>query len=98
MDDGQCSINSINKKEHNPRHVPRGKHQPSQCKQDDKRDTNASHIPGKALRLALGPEVEDAKHRFPNLTLATFPDGGHMMKGHAKEIDKALDAFINKSK
>jgi len=43
-------------------------------------------------------KAEDAKHRFPNLTLATFPDGGHMMKGHGNEIDKALDDFINKFK
>jgi pimeloyl-ACP methyl ester carboxylesterase len=49
-------------------------------------------------KVAAFRKVEDAKHRFPNLTLATFPDGGHMMKGHSKEIDKALDAFINKSK
>ena len=40
-------------------------------------------------------KVEAAKHRFPNLTLVTFPDGGHMMKGHGAEIDRALDDFIN---
>jgi len=48
--------------------------------------------------VASYKKVEAAKHRFPNLTLVTFPDGGHMMKGHSEEIDKALDDFINKSK
>ena len=48
--------------------------------------------------VASFKKVEVAKHRFPNLTLVTFFDGGHMMKGHTEEIDKALDAFINKSK
>ncbi len=43
-------------------------------------------------------KVEAAKHRFPDLTLVTFPDGGHMMKGHSKAIDVALDDFINKLK
>ncbi|NLL29205.1 MAG: alpha/beta hydrolase [Bacteroidales bacterium] len=48
--------------------------------------------------VASFKKVEAAKHRFPNLTLVTFPDGGHMMRGHGNEIDKALDNFINKSK
>ena len=48
--------------------------------------------------VASFKKVEDAKHRFPNLTLVTFPDGGHMMVGHSKEIDEALDNFINNFK
>ena len=48
--------------------------------------------------VASFKKVEAAKHRFPNLTLVTFPNGGHMMRGHGNEIDKALDNFINKSK
>lgn len=48
--------------------------------------------------VASFKKVKDAKHRFPNLTLVTFPDGGHMMVGHSKEIDEALDNFINNFK
>ncbi len=48
--------------------------------------------------VASFKKVEAAKHRFPNLTLVTFPDGGHMMKGHSEEIDQALDDFIIKLK
>jgi len=49
-------------------------------------------------KLSSFKKVEAAKHRFPNLTLVTFLDGGHMMRGHGDEIDKALDDFINKLK
>ncbi|HHU47283.1 MAG TPA: alpha/beta hydrolase [Bacteroidales bacterium] len=49
-------------------------------------------------RVASFKKVEAVKHRFPNLTLLTFSDGGHMMQGHGSEIDKSLDVFINKSK
>jgi pimeloyl-ACP methyl ester carboxylesterase len=45
--------------------------------------------------VASYDKVEKVKHRFPKLTLVTFPDGGHMMLGHGKEIDTALDDFIN---
>ena len=48
--------------------------------------------------LSSYKKVEAVMHRFPDLTLCSFPDGGHMMAGHGEEIDKALDAFINKSK
>jgi pimeloyl-ACP methyl ester carboxylesterase len=41
-------------------------------------------------------KVKDVQHRFLNLTLVSFPDGGHMMTGHGEEIDKALDDFINR--
>lgn len=43
-------------------------------------------------------KVAAAKDRFPDLTLVTFPDGGHLMVGHGKEIDQTLDTFINKLK
>jgi len=46
--------------------------------------------------VASFQKVEAAKHRFPNLTLVTFPDGGHMMIGHGKELDEALDIYIDK--
>lgn len=45
--------------------------------------------------VASYQKVENVQHRFPNLTLVTFPDGGHMMTGHDAEIDKALDDFLN---
>ncbi len=48
--------------------------------------------------VASFKKVEAAKHRFPNLTLVTFPDGGHMMQGYGNEVNKALDDFINKLK
>jgi pimeloyl-ACP methyl ester carboxylesterase len=45
--------------------------------------------------VASFKKVENVKQRFPNLTLVTFPDGGHMMTGHGEEIEKALDNFLN---
>lgn len=45
--------------------------------------------------VASFEKVENVKRRFPNLTLVTFPDGGHMMTGHGEEIEKALDNFLN---
>ena len=45
--------------------------------------------------VASFEKVENVKHRFPNLTLITFPDGGHMMKGHSAEIDQAVNDFLN---
>ncbi len=44
--------------------------------------------------VASFEKVKNVRHRFPNLTLLSFPDGGHMMTGHGEEIDEALDAFI----
>lgn len=44
--------------------------------------------------VASFEKVENVKHRFPNLTLITFPDGGHMMKGHSVEIDQAVNDFL----
>lgn len=46
--------------------------------------------------VASFEKVENVQHRFPNLTLVTFPDGGHMMAGHSQEIDKALNDFLNR--
>ncbi|NLJ70190.1 MAG: alpha/beta hydrolase [Clostridiaceae bacterium] len=48
--------------------------------------------------VASFDKVENVKQRFANLTIVTFPDGGHMMTGHSEEIDKALDDFINQYK
>ncbi|NMA18543.1 MAG: alpha/beta hydrolase, partial [Clostridiaceae bacterium] len=46
--------------------------------------------------VASYEKVEKVKHRFPDLTLVSFPDGGHMMVGHGEEIDRALDDFLNR--
>jgi pimeloyl-ACP methyl ester carboxylesterase len=43
-------------------------------------------------------KVKNVQHRFPNLTLVTFPDGGHMMTGHGAEIEQALDVFLDQNK
>ncbi len=48
--------------------------------------------------VASFEKVEKAKGRFPDLTLVSFLDGGHLMEGHGKEIDEALDTFIEKYK
>ena len=45
--------------------------------------------------VASFEKVEKVKHRFPNLTLVTFPDGGHLMTGRDAEIDQALNDFLN---
>ncbi|HQC55012.1 MAG TPA: alpha/beta hydrolase [Clostridia bacterium] len=45
--------------------------------------------------VASFEKVKNVKHRFPVLTLISFPDGGHMMEGHGAEIDEALDTFLN---
>lgn len=44
--------------------------------------------------VASFQKVRQVHHRFPNLTLLSFPDGGHMMTGHEKEIDQALEDFM----
>lgn len=46
--------------------------------------------------VASFEKVKSVQHRFPDLSLLSFPDGGHMMTGHGEEIDEALDAFIKK--
>jgi pimeloyl-ACP methyl ester carboxylesterase len=48
--------------------------------------------------VASFEKVKNVQHRFPNLRLVSFPDGGHMMVGHGEEIDKALDDFLNQYK
>jgi len=44
--------------------------------------------------VASFDKVRNVKHRFSDLELVSFPDGGHMMVGHSEEINKALDRFI----
>lgn len=44
--------------------------------------------------VASFEKVENVQHRFPDLTLVSFPDGGHMMTGHIEEINQALDDFL----
>lgn len=45
--------------------------------------------------VAIYEKVKNVEHRFPNFSLITFPDGGHMMFGHDQEINKALDNFLS---
>ncbi len=45
--------------------------------------------------VASFEKVKNVQHRFPDLTLVVFPDGGHMMMGHSEEIEKALDDFLS---
>jgi pimeloyl-ACP methyl ester carboxylesterase len=45
--------------------------------------------------VASFEKVKNVQHRFPDLTLVSFPDGGHMMVGYSDEIEKALDDFLN---
>jgi pimeloyl-ACP methyl ester carboxylesterase len=45
-------------------------------------------------KLASYEATEKAVSRFPNCTFVSFETGGHLMSGHAKEIEKALDEFI----
>jgi pimeloyl-ACP methyl ester carboxylesterase len=49
-------------------------------------------------QVAAFDKVKQAQSRFPNLTLISFPDGGHMMTGHGQEIDEALEEFIDRYK
>ncbi len=44
--------------------------------------------------VASFEKVKNVQHRFPHLTLVSFPDGGHMMTGHSEEIEKVLDEFL----
>ena len=44
--------------------------------------------------VASFEKVEAVRHRFPDLTLVSFPDGGHMMSGHSEAIDAALEDFL----
>lgn len=45
-------------------------------------------------KLASYEATEKAVTRFPNCTFISFENGGHLMNGHAEEIEKALDKFI----
>ncbi|WP_433172724.1 alpha/beta fold hydrolase [Treponema maltophilum] len=39
-------------------------------------------------------KTADVIFRFPNCTLISFETGGHMLAGHEKEVEKAIDTFI----
>ncbi|MGI6359611.1 MAG: alpha/beta fold hydrolase [Acholeplasmatales bacterium] len=51
-------------------------------------------IHSKDDNVASYQKVENAKHRFLNLTLVTFPTGGHMMIGNEEAIKEAVNNFI----
>ena len=65
MTDGQATIHSIYQQQNQIRHILCHHHQPTDGKQHDKRYRNASHVSGKALRLTLRTEVEQAEHQYP---------------------------------
>ena len=46
-------------------------------------------------RLASYIDMKQAVSRFPNCTFMSFETGGHLMAGHAEEINQALSAFTN---
>ncbi|MGI6608495.1 MAG: alpha/beta fold hydrolase [Erysipelotrichaceae bacterium] len=48
--------------------------------------------------IASYEKVNAVQHRFKNLTLITFPTGGHMMIGHGEEIKEAVENFITANK
>ena len=53
VENGQRTVDTINKEEYNVCNILSHQHQASQRKQDDERNTDAPHIPGKALRVPL---------------------------------------------
>lgn len=47
-------------------------------------------------KMANYENVIKVVNRFPNCTIKSFEQGGHLMKGNEAEISRALDDFINK--
>lgn len=39
-------------------------------------------------------QVEASLHRYPRLTAKIFNDGGHLLRGHAHEVEAAVTRFI----
>ena len=62
--DSQHTIHPIHQEEDQVRHIPRLHNQLPDSKQHDKRNTDTTHIPGKALRLTLRAEVKEAEHQY----------------------------------
>ena len=51
-------------------------------------------IHAKDDKLASFESAEQWSRRIPDCTFLPIPDGGHTMRGHAAEINRALDQFI----
>ena len=49
-------------------------------------------------KLASYESVKSVLHRFPSYQLVSFDKGGHLMKGHEKEVQEAVISFIEKEK
>ncbi len=45
-------------------------------------------------KLSKYETMKQAVARFPNCTFVSFDTGGHLMNGHSKEIEKALNEFM----
>lgn len=48
--------------------------------------------------LASYEQIRRSVSRFPNSTFIAFEDGGHLMVGHEREVEEALDQFIQDNK
>ena len=53
-------------------------------------------IHAKDDKLASYEDAEKAVKRFPDCTFVSFENGGHLLKGHEKEIKEAVFRFTNK--
>jgi len=49
-------------------------------------------------KLSSYEDIANAVKRFPNCTFVSFKDGGHLLKGHEKEIDSSLETFFENNK
>ena len=47
-------------------------------------------------KLASYESVKSVLHRFPSYSLISFDKGGHLMKGHEKEVKEAVISFIER--
>lgn len=45
-------------------------------------------------KLVKYDKAKEGAKRFPNATIITFEDGGHLLKGHNEEIKEAINNFI----
>jgi len=39
--------------------------------------------------------VQSSMHRYPELTTAIFPTGGHLIAGHGRQVEEAILRFIS---
>lgn len=68
MNDGQTAIDAIHHQQQQVRHILRPNNQFTQNEQQDKSNTDAAHIPGKAFRIPFRSKVEEAEHQHTQHT------------------------------